>query len=248
MVIIKSSDEIKKMRRAGKIVRSALKIAEDSLFHGMTTAQLNQIIEEHILELGGYPSFKGYNGFPAAACISLNDEVVHGIPARERIIHNGDIVSIDVGAIVDGYHADAAVTCLIGDADETTKKLMMVTRESLNIGIKKAIVGNHLSDISWAIQSYVEAAGFSVVRDYVGHGIGRNLHEDPQIPNYGRPGRGIVLKAGMTLAIEPMINSGSYEVYVMPDNWVVKTKDGSLSAHFENSIVVTEDGPDVLTL
>jgi methionyl aminopeptidase len=213
----------------------------------MTTWELDQIAEKHILKSQAKPAFKGYHGYPATICASINEEVVHGIPNRLRQVKSGDIISIDVGAIVNDYVGDAAVTLPVGEIDTEVQRLLDVTQEALNKGIENALVDNRLSDISHAVQSYVEANNFSVVRDFVGHGIGRNMHEEPQIPNYGPPGRGPRLKAGMALAIEPMVNMGTYEVETLVDNWTVVTKDKKWSAHFEHTIAITEKGPWILT-
>jgi methionyl aminopeptidase len=208
---------------------------------------LERIATAFIRERHGVPAFKDYNGFPANICASVNEEVIHGIPSRLRQVKSGDIISIDVGAIVNGYVGDAAVTLPIGEVDADSARLLEVTREALMKGIEQAVIGNRLSDISHAIQTYVEGRGFSVVRDYVGHGVGTVMHEEPQIPNYGKPGRGPRLRRGMSLAIEPMVNIGTYKVKVLADKWTVVTKDGARSAHFEHSIAITEQGPWILT-
>lgn len=247
MIILKSPPEIEKMREAGKLVRAALEKAQEVLKPGMTTGELDRIVEEFILQHGARPAFKGYQGFPASICASINDEVVHGIPGKRRI-EDGDIVGIDVGVIYQGFYGDAAVTLPAGKISAEAQELLNVTEQALYRGIEKAVPGNYLTDISHAIQTFVESKGYSVVRKYVGHGIGREMHEDPQVPNFGKPHQGPLLKEGMTLAIEPMVNVGGYEVFVMPDNWTVKTKDGSLSAHFEHTVALTKDGPQILTL
>ncbi len=213
---------------------------------GITTLELDRTAEEYIRAQGAVPAFKGYNGFPATLCTSVNEQVVHGIPGL-RSLESGDIISIDCGALIDGYFGDAAVTLPIGEVDEDLQKLLKVTEESLLLGIAQAKFGNRLYDVSYAVQTHVEANGFSVVRDYVGHGIGRAMHEDPQIPNFGKPGRGPRLEVGMALAIEPMVNMGTYEVRTLKDHWTVVTKDSRSSAHFEHTVAITENGPEILT-
>jgi len=247
MIYIKSRQEIEIMRKAGRIVAEAHELIREAIKPGITTKELNEIAEEHIVKSGAIPAFKGYGGFPASICASVNHEVVHGIPGLKRL-EDGDIISIDIGALYDGYYGDAAKTHPVGVISEKAQKLIDVTRESFYEGIKYAFEGNRLSDISHAIQEYVEKEGFSVVRDYVGHGIGTKMHEAPQIPNYGAAGRGPRLRAGMTLAIEPMINTGTYKVKVMPDEWTVVTLDGEYSAHYEHTIAITEDEPELLTI
>ncbi|NLM04240.1 MAG: type I methionyl aminopeptidase [Clostridiales bacterium] len=247
MIYIKSRQEIEIMRKAGRIVAEAHELIREAIKPGITTKELNEIAEEHIVKSGAIPAFKGYGGFPASICASVNHEVVHGIPGLKRL-EDGDIISIDIGALYDGYYGDAAKTHPVGVISEKAQKLIDVTRESFYEGIKYAFEGNRLSDISHAIQKYVEKEGFSVVRDYVGHGIGTKMHEAPQIPNYGAAGRGPRLRAGMTLAIEPMINTGTYKVKVMPDEWTVVTLDGEYSAHYEHTIAITEDEPELLTI
>jgi methionyl aminopeptidase len=246
MIILKSPEEIEKIRAANEIVALALESLKEMVKPGITTAQLDRAAEEFIRSRGARPSFKGYRGFPAALCISLNEEVVHGIPGRRRL-REGDIASLDLGAELDGYYGDAAITVPVGRVSAEAKRLMDVTRESLYKGIEKMREGNRLSDVSHAVQSHAEGAGFSVVTDFVGHGVGSSPHEDPQVPNYGRPGEGPVLKRGMVLAIEPMINAGGSDVRVLDDGWTVVTCDGGLSAHFEHSVAVTAGGPDVLS-
>lgn len=214
---------------------------------GKTTEELNEVAEKLIQEWGAVPAFKGYRGFPKSICASINEEVVHGIPSLSRKLNIGDIVSIDVGIYKCGYYGDSAVTIPVGEISPSAKKLLQVTQEALRRGIDRARVGYRLFDISYAVQSYVEKEGFSVVRDFVGHGIGKEMHEDPQVPNFGEPGRGLRLKAGMVLAIEPMVNAGGPEVMVLPDRWTVVTRDGSLSAHFEHTVAITEEGPQILT-
>ncbi len=247
MIIIKNSKEIEYMRHSGRVVKETLEKLEAAVKPGITTAELDRIAEEFILGQGGKPSFKGYHGFPASICASLNKEVVHGFPSHKPL-EEGDIISVDCGAIVDGYHADAARTFPVGKISQEAAKLIAVTRESFFKGVELARVGNRLSDISNAIQVYVEGFGFSIVRDFVGHGVGKNLHEDPEVPNFGRPGRGPKLSAGMVLAIEPMVNVGGYSVVVEPNGWTVVTADGSLSAHYENTVAILENGPEILTL
>jgi len=247
MIILKSARELNYLRDAGRIVAKALNEIKKAVKPEITTLELDRIAEDYIKSCGAKPAFKGYNGFPGNICTSINEEVVHGIPGLRKL-KNGDNVSIDIGAVINGYYGDAAITVPIGDVDDEVQRLMDVTEQALYEGIKQAVVGNRLSDISHAVQAYSEKNGFSVVRDYVGHGIGRSMHEDPQIPNYGIPGRGPRLKSGMTLAIEPMVNMGTYEVKTIDDGWTVITVDGKRSAHFEHTIAVTEDGPEILTI
>ncbi|MBQ8338525.1 MAG: type I methionyl aminopeptidase [Oscillospiraceae bacterium] len=247
MIVLKTGRELKVMREACRISAEALKLAGSAVEPGVTTAELDKIAEKYILSQGAVPNFKNYNGYPATACISINNEVIHGIPSKKRVIQAGDIVSIDLGAKFEGYHGDNAATFACGDVSAEAKRLMDTTRESLYEGISAAVSGGRLGDIGAAIQQYVEKRGYSVVRKFVGHGIGTQLHEAPEVPNFGTQGRGIRLMPGMTLAIEPMINVGHYDVKVMPDGWTVLTKDGSLSAHFEHTIVITPDGPQIMT-
>ena len=247
MIVLKTGRELKVMQEACRISAEALKLAGSAVEPGVTTAELDKIAEKYILSQGAIPNFKNYNGYPATACISINNEVIHGIPSKKRVIKAGDIVSIDLGAKFEGYHGDNAATFACGDISAEAKRLMDTTRESLYEGIAAAVSGGRLGDIGAAIQQYVESRGYSVVRQFVGHGIGTQLHEAPEVPNFGTHGRGIRLMPGMTLAIEPMINMGHYDVKVMPDGWTVLTKDGSLSAHFEHTIVITPDGPKILT-
>lgn len=246
MIVLKSDRELDYMREAGHVTAKVLKAMEEAVEPGITTQELDAIAETIIRQHGGTPSFKGYNGFPASICTSINEEVVHGIPGLRKLVA-GDIISIDVGVDINGYHGDAAITLPVGEVDCKIFKLIEVTRESLMAAIEKAVIGNRLSDISHAVESYVKQFGFSVVQDYVGHGIGSRLHEEPQVPNFGPPGRGPRLKAGMTLAIEPMVNMGTYQVKVLQDNWTVVTKDGLPSAHFEHTVAITPDGPEILT-
>ncbi|OPZ64200.1 MAG: Methionine aminopeptidase 1 [Firmicutes bacterium ADurb.Bin506] len=247
MIILKSEAEIGLMRRAGSLVWHVLDKVGQAIRPGVTTRELDAIAENTIREAGAEPSFKGYHGYPASICASVNEQVIHGIPGERRLVE-GDIIGIDVGAVLDGYHGDSARTFAVGAVSSEAARLLRVTEESLTAGIEAARAGNTLGDVGHAVQSYAEANGFSVVRDFVGHGIGRKMHEEPAVPNYGRPGLGKRLRAGMVLAIEPMINAGGYEVEVLGDNWTAVTRDGSLSAHFEHTVAITEDGPVVLTL
>jgi len=249
MIIYKSPEEIDKMRKAGRIVAGTIDRVLAAVRPGVSTAQLDEVAEAYIREQGATPSFKGYRGtFPASICTSLNDEIVHGIPSPKRIVVEGDVLSLDFGAIWKGFHADSAVTVFVGESPSPeAEKLVRVTEEALEAGISQIRPGGRLSDIGAAVQQVAEGAGFSVVREYVGHGIGRSLHEDPQIANYGEPGRGPKLKSGLVVAIEPMVNIGGWETRVLADDWTVVTEDGSLSAHFEHTIAVTEDGHEVLT-
>lgn len=235
------------MKEAGKIVALAHKAARDYVKPGTSTAKIDETIESVIRANGATPSFKHYHGFPNASCISVNEVVIHGIPSTSRILHDGDIVSIDIGANYKGYHGDSAWTYACGTISDAAKQLLEGTEQSLFSGLANAKAGNRLSDISHAIQAYAESKGFSVVRDFVGHGVGQNLHEDPQIPNFGLPGKGITLRPGMTLAIEPMINAGAKDVLVQADGWTTVTVDGSLSAHFEHTILITDTGYEILT-
>lgn len=246
MVVIKSNSEIEKMRIAGKITAGALKAAEEAIRVGMTTHELDTVIRKYITSHGAKPSFLGYGGFPASACISVNDEVIHGIPSSRKL-EDGDIVSVDVGAYINGYHGDSCKTFAVGEISEETKTLMKSTEESLYIAIEMAKPGVRLGDIGAAIAKHNEDQGFSVVREFIGHGVGRDLHEDPEVPNYGKPGRGLRLQSGMVIAIEPMINMGTEKVQVMPDKWTVKTCDGKVSAHFEHTIAITNEGAVILT-
>lgn len=247
MIILKSPREINIMRKANQIVAKTHEYLEELIEPGISTAEINKKGDAFIREHGAEPSFKGYRGFPASICVSINDEVVHGIPNSKRILQEGDIVSLDIGTFYEGFNGDAARTFPVGDISEETQKLLEVTQQALDEGIKKALHKNHLSDISHAIQSHVEKHNLSVVREYVGHGIGRDMHEAPQIPNFGSPGHGPVLKEGMTLAIEPMVNIGDFKVKTLDDNWTVVTEDGSLSAHFEHTIAITKKGPKILS-
>lgn len=246
MITVKSARELAAMREAGRLVGMVLAELQKAIRPGITTKELDTLAENLILQAGGKPAFKGYHGFPATICTSVNEEVVHGIPGL-KTLKNGDIISIDVGAAINGFYGDAAATFPVGEIGPQAQKLLTVTKTALERGIKQALPGKRLTDISHEIQTYVEANGFSVVRDYTGHGIGRNMHEDPPIPNYGPPNRGPRLEEGMTLAIEPMVTIGSYRVKTLPDHWTVVTCDGSLAAHFEHTIAITADGPEVLT-
>lgn len=248
MITIKSAQQIEKMRASACITRDALLLLEKHVKPGVTTAQLNKIAHDFILSKGAKPNFLNYGGFPASICTSVNDVVVHGIPEKGRVLKEGDIISIDMGAVLDGFHSDAARTFPVGKISPEAQRLIDVTKESFFRGIEKLKHGAKLGDVSFAIQSFVEDNGFSVVRDLVGHGIGRELHEDPSVPNFGKAGKGVKLAAGMTLAIEPMVNAGEYEVSVLDDDWTVVTDDGSLSAHYENTVLVTKDGYEILTL
>ena len=248
MITIKSKSEIEKMRIAGKITGDALKLVEKHIRPGVSTAELDKIAYDFIKKQGATPSFLNYNGFPGSICASPNSWVVHGIPSKNIILKEGDIISIDMGACKDGYHGDAARTYAVGKISEEAQKLIDVTRQSFFEGIKHATHGAKLGDVSAAIQEYVEKHGYSVVRDLVGHGIGRNLHEDPSVPNFGRYGKGVKLAQGMTIAVEPMVNEGEYDVLVLDDDWTVVTEDGSLSAHYENTILITRGECEILTL
>ncbi len=248
MVSIKSEREIAYMREAGRILAMVHQELGDALRPGMTTMDVDRLGEKIIRGYGCIPSFKNYQGYPASICVSVNDEVVHGIPSKHRYLEEGDIVSLDAGVIYKGYHADAARTHGVGKISAEAQKLIDVTRQSFFEGIRFAKAGNHLNDISSAIQAYAESFGFGVVRDLVGHGIGSHLHEDPEVPNFSRKRRGILLRPGMTLAVEPMINAGTWEVVWMDDEWTVVTRDGSLSAHYENTILITEGEPEILSL
>jgi len=246
MVIVKSNKEIVKMQKAGSITAGALQLAGETIRVGMTTYELDKIIHRFITSKGAVPSFLGYGGFPGSACISINDEVIHGIPGSRKILE-GDIVSVDTGAYIDGYHGDSAKTFAVGEISEEAKLLLASTEESLYKAIEIAKPGARIGDISSAIEEYNTSRGFSIVKQFVGHGIGKDLHEDPEVANFGKAGRGVRLVAGMVIAIEPMVNFGGEAVSVMPDRWTVKTRDGSLSAHFEHTIAITADGAVILT-
>lgn len=248
MIVLKTGRELNIMREACRISAGALQTAGKAVEPGVTTAEIDRLAEEYIRSQGGEPNFKNYEGYPATACISINNEVIHGIPSSKRKLRAGDIVSIDLGAKFDGYHGDNAATFACGDISPEAKRLMDATRESLYEGINAARAGGRIGDISHAVQAYVEARGYSVVRQFVGHGVGTHLHEAPEVPNFGTAGRGIRLMPGMTIAIEPMVNAGAAGVEVQPDGWTVLTKDGSLSAHFEHTVAITADGPKIMTL
>jgi len=248
MIIIKSDQEIDIMRKSGEVTGHILKELADFIKPGMSTMDINDFVEGVILKNNMIPTFKGYNGYPAACCVSVNEEVIHGIPKKDRILAEGDIVSVDVGGTYKGYVSDAARTYAVGKIDDEARRLIRITEECFFEGLKFCIAGKRLSDISNAIQTHVENAGFSVVRDFVGHGVGRAMHEEPQIPNYGKPGRGVRLAKGMVFAIEPMINQGCFDIEVMQDNWTAVTADGKLSAHYENTVVITDGEPELLTL
>jgi len=247
MIIIKSPREIEQLKRSNAIVAEVFEKLKGMIAPGITTKELDQVAEEYILSKGGRPAFKGYRGFPATLCISINEEVVHGIPGQRRL-KEGDIVSIDGGVNFGGYFGDSAITLPVGEVDPESKRLLEVTEKALTLGIEKAKIGNRLFDISYAIQRWVESRGFSVVRDFVGHGIGKDLHEEPQIPNFGSPHQGPRLEKGMVFALEPMVNEGTYEVRVLSDGWTVVTADGKRSAHFEHTISITDDGAEILSI
>lgn len=247
MMILKSAQEITYMREAGRITALALQELGKAVRPGITTRELDQFAEDFIKRAGATPAFLGYRGFPASICTSVNSEVVHGIPSLRKL-ENGDIISIDLGAVYQGYFGDSAVTFPVGEISKEAERLLAVTKQALFQGIPQAIAGNRIGDISAAVQSYVETHGFHVVREFVGHGIGREMHEEPQVPNFGKPGLGPRLREGLVLAIEPMVNAGTHEIVVMPDHWTVMTRDGSLSAHFEHTVVITDGQPEILTL
>lgn len=247
MIVLRTAKEIEMMRKACQISAEALQLAGEAVRPGITTYEIDQIAYRYIKKQGAEPNFLNYNGFPATACISINDEVIHGIPSKKRVLMEGDIVSIDLGAKVNGYNGDNAATFACGTISDEAKRLCDTTRESLYKGIEQAVAGNRIGDIAFAIQSYCEERGFSVVREYTGHGVGTHLHEDPSVPNYGTAGRGQRLLPGMTIAIEPMINLGSKAIKCLPDGWTVKTLDGKLSAHFEHTIAITKGEPIILT-
>ena len=248
MIQLKNSAQISAMMEAGRITGEALLIAREHVREGVSTKELETLIRNHIEKCGAKPSFLGYSGFPASACISINDEVIHGIPSKKRILQEGDIVKIDVGAFYKGFHGDSARTIAVGSISDEAARLIKVTRDSFFAGVAAVKNGNRMGDVGSAIQNCVEGAGFSVVKRYIGHGVGHELHESPDVPNFGTAGRGVRLSTGMTLAIEPMVNVGSEEVFEMPDGWTVKTRDGSLSAHYENTIALTSEGVIITTL
>lgn len=246
MVTLKTKSELQSLQKAGRLTAMALRAGGEAVRPGVTTAQIDHLIHDFIVRHGGIPSFLHYGGFPASACISVNDEIIHGIPGS-RVLREGDIVSIDVGAKVGGFHGDSAYTFACGKISPAASALLDATKHSLELGIAAAVPGNRIGDISAAVQGYVEPLGYSVVRDYVGHGVGRELHEEPEVPNYGRAGHGVRLVPGMVIAIEPMINEGVFDVRVLDNDWTVVTADGKLSAHFEHTIAITQNGPVILT-
>ncbi len=248
MIELRNSEEIKAIARSGKIVGKVLQRIKEFVRPGITTKDIDDLAMKSVKEMGARPAFLGYHGYPAAVCVSVNSEVIHGIPSRKRIIKAGDIVSVDFGVELNGFYGDAAISVAAGTVSNTAKKLLRVTEEALYKGIAMAVPGNRVSDISNAIQCHVEENGFSVVRDFVGHGIGKKLHEEPPVPNFGKPGQGPVLEAGMVLAIEPMVNEKGWQVIMLDDEWTVKTADSGLSAHYEHTIAVTEKEPLILTL
>lgn len=244
---IKTKQELDKMRTAGRVVGEILQKLTDIIKPGVTTKDINEFAEQYVRSLKMAPAFLGYRGYPASACVSINDEVVHGIPNASRVLKEGDIVSVDMGVIYEGYYGDAAKTYAVGSISDTAGKLLKITELSLQKAIEQVLPGKRLGDVSYAVQKTVEDVGFSVVRDFVGHGIGRSMHEEPPIPNFGKAGTGVKLQPGMVLAVEPMVNVGGYEVNILGDDWTVVTRDGSLSAHFEHTIAITEDGNEILT-
>ncbi len=247
MIKIKSEREIEMMREAGRITALALSEAKKAVRPGVTTGEIDRVVRKTIEDAGAKPSFLGYRGFPGSACISLNSEVIHGIPSAKKRVENGDIIKIDVGAFYKGYHGDSAATFAAGEISPEVKRLIDVTRQSFYEGIRYARVGQRVSDVSHAVQAYVEEHGFSVVRDFLGHGVGMSLHEDPEVPNFGRPGRGPRFLPGMVIAVEPMVNQGSFGVRILDNGWTVVTADSKLSAHYENTILITEGDPEILT-
>ena len=248
MIYLKTSDDLKLMKKAGEIAAGALKAAENAIKPGVSTLYIDKVIYDYITLKGGIPSCLGYGGFPASSCISINEEVIHGIPSKTKIVKDGDIVSVDITASYKGFHGDNTATFAVGSVEERVLKLLEATKNSLAEAIKQAVVGNRIGDISNAVQTYAESRGYSVVREYVGHGIGKDMHESPSVPNFGKSGHGRRLEAGMTIAIEPMINLGCKEVRVLDDGWTVVTADGECSAHFEHTVAITENGPIILTL
>jgi methionyl aminopeptidase len=247
MIPVKTKSEVEQMRRAGDLVARTLNLVEESARPGMTTRELDRLAEEFIRAQGGEPAFKGYLDYPSTLCISIDDEVVHGIPG-DRCLEEGQIVSVDVGVRLDGWYGDSARTLSLGEVGARARELLAATQEALQCGIQQARAGNHLGDISSAVQTFAEQNGYSVVRDLVGHGIGRQMHEEPQVPNFGSPSTGVELKAGMVLAIEPMINVGGPAITFSADKWTVRTADGTLSAHFEHTVAISDNGPDILTV
>lgn len=248
MIILKNNQEIQYMREAGRVVGQCLLQLEEVIKPGITTADIDKLAEEFITKQGARPSFKGYGGFPGSICASVNETVVHGIPSNKKVLKEGDIISVDCGACLEGFHGDAARTFPVGNVSKEAMELIKVTEESFFKGIEKALIGNKLTDISHEIQIFAESHGYSIVRDYVGHGIGKKLHEDPEVPNFGKPGKGPKLVSGMVLAIEPMINMGQCYVSTQSDGWTVITADKSLSAHYENTVAILPQGPEILTL
>ncbi len=246
-IILKKPEQILLMKEAGRITGEALLVARDAVRPGISTKELDSLIHAYILKCGAKPSFLGYGGFPGSACISVNDQIIHGIPSHKVILREGDIVKVDVGAIYRGYHGDSAKTFAVGTVSEAAQRLIDTTRESFYEGLRFAKVGNRLGDIGHAISAHAESHGYGVVRKYVGHGVGRDLHEEPDVPNYGTPGRGCRLYPGMTIAIEPMVNEGTADIRDLDDGWTVVTQDGKLSAHYEHTVAITEDGPILLT-
>jgi len=246
MINCRSSAEIEKLRRSGQVVRQLLEEIRERVRPGVSTLELEKHTERRLAQVGAQPAFKGYRGYPCCLCTSVNEQIIHGIPSARRL-KEGDILSVDLGVIVDGYYGDTAVTVPVGQISEAAQRLLRVTQEALELAIEKTRLGNHLGDVSATVQGHVERNGYSVVREFVGHGIGRELHEEPQIPNFGQPGHGPVLREGMVLAIEPMVNAGAPEVRVLDDRWTAVTADGEYSAHFEHMVAVTRNGPDVLT-
>ncbi len=247
MIVLKTSRELSAMRKAGKISQAALKLAGEAVEPGVSTWEIDKIVRQYIEKMGATPSFLGYGGFPGSACISVNHVVIHGIPSKSQVLKKGDIVSVDVGACFEGFHGDNAWTFPCGEISGEAKSLLEATEKSLWLGIEQAKPGNRLGDIGHAVQEYVEARSYSVVREFVGHGVGAKLHEDPSVPNYGTPGRGVRLQPGMVIAIEPMVNAGKCGVRILQDGWTTVTQDGSLSAHFEHTVAITPDGPVILT-
>lgn len=248
MIIIKNQIELDMMRKAGRLTGETLKMIKEHIRPGISTLEIDSLCEEFITRHGAKPSFKNYQGFTGSICASVNEVVIHGIPSKDKILQEGDIISVDVGAYLNGFHGDAARTFPVGEISEEAARLVRVTEESFFKGIESASDGKRLGDISHAIQVHAEMNGFSIVRDFTGHGIGRNLHEDPQIPNYGVEGRGPKLVKGMVLAIEPMVNAGTYHVKVLGDNWTTVTRDGRLAAHYENTVIITDGAPEIITL
>ncbi|WP_026390645.1 type I methionyl aminopeptidase [Haploplasma axanthum] len=247
MIVIKSQREIEIMRKAGKILALTRQMLEPHIKPGITTQKLDKLAEEFIISQGAYPSFKDYNGFPGSICTSVNEVVVHGIPSKKTVLKNGDIITVDLGVYYEGYHADSAYTYPVGHVNDKVKELLKITEESLYIGLSEAKPGNHLSNISHAIEEYIKPYNYGIVEEFTGHGIGKELHEDPYVPNFGKPNEGPILKEGMTFCVEPMVNLGTKNVKVLRDNWTTVTIDRKPSAHFEHTIVITEDGYEILT-